>query len=316
MRPTVLWRCVFVEAAGSSETITMSRAPQTVHVLSLTARRRPGAAEILEGVFEELGIDPRRVAVEEKSSDVQLNIYLDSLPSAKALINRLDAWPRRAFRTHHTTIKKDAWVHHRRDDFRPIPLSREWFVVPVHDRAKKYPKTLEPIFLNINMSFGTGLHETTRLMADFIRSCRGKFDSFLDVGTGAGLLAVLAFKCRARCVWAIDRDGVSIREARQNLKLNHLACRRLQKADFKTWRCRRKFDFVAANLLTDDLVALSGRLSACVREGKYLAVSGIGLENLKRVKAAFRQHALRCRRVRRQREWAAILYQKMGRASA
>ncbi len=70
------------------------------------------------------------------------------------------------------------------------------------------------------LSFGTGLHETTRFMAQFIEDKKGKFKSFLDIGTGTGILALVALKYGAQDVIGIDIGPLSVQAALDNMKAN------------------------------------------------------------------------------------------------
>ncbi len=81
--------------------------------------------------------------------------------------------------------------------------------------------------------------------------------------------------------------------------------------NFKEWKRKDRFDFVAANLHTADLIAMHKKLLRSVRPGKYLAVSGIALDNLTKLRAVFDHPSLRCLRVLRGRQWAALLYRRM-----
>ena len=79
--------------------------------------------------------------------------------------------------------------------------------------------------------------------------------------------------------------------------------------DFSKFNCR-EYDFVAANLISQDLMTMGRKLVACTKPGKFLAVSGISLDNLKKVKDVFQTFPLRCVRVLKGKDWAAILYRR------
>ena len=67
------------------------------------------------------------------------------------------------------------------------------------DKYKPVPGR-DYILMDTLLSFGTGLHETTQCMAQFIEDKKGKFESFLDIGTGTGILALVALKHGAKDV--------------------------------------------------------------------------------------------------------------------
>ncbi|MGA2091581.1 MAG: 50S ribosomal protein L11 methyltransferase [Endomicrobiales bacterium] len=202
------------------------------------------------------------------------------------------------------------WQTKWQQDFKPFYLAAGARVVPVWFR-QKVPSTPDDIFIDPGMAFGTGLHPTTRAMAGFITSVKGEFKEFLDVGTGTGILSIIAARNGARTIWAVDISKDSITAARRNFRLNGCQCKHSSAVDFGRFSRRGSFDFVAANILTEPLIAWRDKLFARVRPGGYLAVSGIWHET----EARFRRH-FESREVIPVSEvkddgWVAILYQRL-----
>jgi len=160
------------------------------------------------------------------------------------------------------------------------------------------------------LSFGTGLHETTQFMAQFIEDQNGKFKSFLDIGTGTGILALVALKYGAGDVLGIDIGPLSVQAARDNMKVNQLNFK-VQKADIKKYCSKKMYDFVAANLITEDLIEHSRKIVSFVKKDGLLAVSGISLENLDRLRKAFSSLPLKCLKISKGKQWSGLLFQKM-----
>jgi len=75
-------------------------------------------------------------------------------------------------------------------------------------------------------------------------------------------------------------------------------------------KAKRKFDFVAANLLTEDLVRLQKKIISVVAPAGFLAVSGIYHDNYRSFRRRFSSKHLRCVAVARQNDWYAVLFQK------
>jgi ribosomal protein L11 methyltransferase len=207
------------------------------------------------------------------------------------------------------------WKVHRASDWstqwkkgwKPFALTRRLQLIPLWQDSRFCPKTRAPVFLETTNAFGTGLHETTRFTAQLIEGLSGQFDSFLDVGTGSGILAIVALKCGARRVTGVDIDPSAVKVARQNLKVNGLMCV-LRARDLNDFNASRPFDCVAANLVSMDLIEFRDRIISFVRPGGHLIVSGISLPNIARVKKAFAQKGLRLIRVLKGREWSAIQF--------
>jgi len=242
------------------------------------------------------------------------SFYVDDVLSARCLERRLRALRLKRVRVFVEKRSKADWSTAWKEGWKPFALTRKLHVVPLWQTKRRVPKGKEPIFLETTNAFGTGLHETTRFSSQLIEGLRGEFDSFLDVGTGTGILAMVALKCGARHVEAFDIDREAIDVARANLKANGLRCR-LFVADAGTYRPERTFDLVAANLVSPDLIAFRDRIASFVAPGGKLVVSGISLKNIPRVKKAFAVPQLKLMKVVRGKEWTAMMFRREGRRS-
>jgi len=147
-------------------------------------------------------------------------------------------------------------------------------------------------------------------MCRLIAENQGRFSSFLDVGTGTGILSITAHLCGAKEILALDSDPLSVGVARRNFELNRIHGAKVALESFERHRFSKKHDYVAANLSTDDLIRFRRKLLSSVAPGGLLAISGISLANLKRLLKEFQQSPLRCLKICRGRRWAAVLYQK------
>jgi ribosomal protein L11 methyltransferase len=267
-----------------------------------------GGSEFLKNFFERLGFGRGELVEEVRSSRVTVFAYRDKKSCSAQILRGFRSWRCRNVLAGIKTVLPKDWQDAWKDSIRPFALTRRFFVVPVWHMKKVVPPSRRPIFLDTTLAFGTGLHETTRFMARLIESRRGKFDSFLDIGTGTGILAIVAGFCGATRISALDIEKTSVVTARNNFVRNHLVCRVVRR-DFRKFKNRERVDFAAANLVTEDLILMRRRLCAVVRPGGFLAVSGVALPNLTRVQQAFAQLPLVRLKVVRGRKWAAILFQ-------
>lgn len=207
-------------------------------------------------------------------------------------------------------LRPKDWLTRWKDQWKPAPLTRRLDVVPAWYKDRYRPKKgRDHILMDTLLSFGTGLHETTRIVCQFIEDRRGQFDSFLDIGTGTGILTMVALKYGARRVLAIDIGNLSVQAAKDNMKANRLKAV-IRRADITTFRHGRQYDLVAANLVTQDLIDNGRRIVRFVKPGGCLAVSGISLDNLPRFRREFGCLPLKCLKIRKGRQWAGLLYEK------
>lgn len=202
---------------------------------------------------------------------------------------------------------RDEWKKH----FKPFELCAgvfirpPWEKVPAKERAGARVLELEP-----GRAFGTGLHETTALVAQALASRRKELagKSALDVGTGSGILALVAIALGAKDAVGIDVDVDAIAVANENATRNSLAsCTRFSALPVDA--IDRSFPVVVANIEADVLIGMEPELVRRVAPGGLLVLSGILQTRKDAVRAAFaRAPSLRMLESPSKGEWVALVY--------
>lgn len=168
-----------------------------------------------------------------------------------------------------------------RISLRPFIIAPPWDLPTPAELGTGIVLVIEP-----SMGFGTGHHPTTRLCLRALASLDLAGRSFLDVGTGSGILAVAACRLGATPVVAIDSDPDAIESARRNLALNGVAGSvRLLTDDFRLNRAIRATT-VVANLTGGMLVRDSEALVRTVESGGLLVAGGFTRDEAEPVHAA------------------------------
>jgi ribosomal protein L11 methyltransferase len=206
------------------------------------------------------------------------------------------------------SLKPKQWLTRWKAQWKPLSLTKKIDVIPYWYKGR-YKSSKEVIVLDTLMSFGTGMHETTQLIAQLIEDHKSHLSSFLDIGTGTGILTLAALKHGAQSVTAMDISPLSIEATKSNLKVNGLKAKVLL-SDIGKLPPQSQYDTVAANLITDDLLKHGSKIVKLVKPRGLLMVSGISLDNLSRLKEGFKKLPLVCKKVSRGQQWAAILYVK------
>ena len=145
-------------------------------------------------------------------------------------------------------VPNEDWLGEWKKNWQPVESGR--FIIAPPWSEVEFPDNRIVIRIEPGMAFGTGTHETTRLC---LRAIEKYFEggSFLDVGTGTGILAIAAAKLfpEAR-ISACDTDAAALEIARENARLNHTGNRiefQVGSIDDST----ASADFVCANLTAD-----------------------------------------------------------------
>ncbi|MBF0387632.1 MAG: 50S ribosomal protein L11 methyltransferase [Candidatus Omnitrophica bacterium] len=269
--------------------------------LTLSLRARVAA-------FVSLAAEGQASLVEEEGRKERiLSLYLTDRKQADKMYRLFQSISFTGARVFRRVHREQDWSVRWKEGWKPFSLTRQIQVIPLFQEDRHCPAGKTAVYLDTTNAFGTGLHETTRFTARIIERLAGKFTSFLDVGTGSGLLAIIALKHGAQTCVGIDIDPGAVKVARQNLKANNLTCE-LKACDVKEFNPSRSFDLVAANLVSLDLIVFRDRILSFVRPGGCLVVSGVSLKNIKRVEKAFTQAGVKTVSIIKGREWSAMLF--------
>ena len=161
--------------------------------------------------------------------------------------------------------------------------------------------------LDPGAAFGTGQHATTslciRALEDLVRPGMTVF----DVGTGSGVLAIVAAKLGAKRVEAVDFDTVAVRVARENVRQNGAEdVVRTERSDLLK-SVAGKADLIIANIIADIIVRLFGEVKGSLVAGGTMLLSGIIEDRLADVVEAAGQHGFSVEKIEQEKGWAAVI---------
>lgn len=183
-------------------------------------------------------------------------------------------------------VAEQDWVRLTQSQFDPIHIGKNIWVVPSwHEAPDPSALILE---LDPGLAFGTGSHPTTRLCMEWLEAHPPVDRSVLDYGCGSGILAMVAKKLGARDVIGIDIDPQAIEAARDNTTRNQCEVRYYVPDDFAESGHEHAFDVVVANILANPLKLMAPMLSARVKPGGQLVLSGILAAQVEELTAIYR----------------------------
>jgi ribosomal protein L11 methyltransferase len=272
--------------------------------LTLTAAAR----EAVEYALMEAGALGTEVLSEEGET-ARVAAYFDSPPEAErvraSLMEALSIYGRESSDVREMRVREVEgrdWLAEWKKNWRPTEVGRFIVAPPWSEVAEDSERIL--LRVEPGMAFGTGTHETTRLcLAAIERHFRGR--SFLDVGTGTGILAIAAAKLRPSArIEACDTDALAVEVAQENARLNGVAGRiRFHVGTVED--ATPSADMVCANLTADVILPLLPALIVATR-GR-LVLSGILATQAEEVRARLRRElgSADCE-LTREGEWVAL----------
>lgn len=187
------------------------------------------------------------------------------------------------------------WKESYKEHFKAWKFGRlHW--VPVWERETfTLPAGEEVLWLDPGMAFGTGNHETTRLVVERLVTWaaeKGATGRVIDAGCGSGILALSAVKLGYTQVAAFDNDPLAVDVSRENAELNGLAGRvDFYVGDLVTGLAGRQAELLLANIQADVLMKFAKELLGAVAPGGALVLSGILAAELTQVREAFAAQA-------------------------
>lgn len=207
-----------------------------------------------------------------------------------------------------TTIKRENWAESWKRHFKPLAIGNSLLLKPSWSR-RKAGAGQKVVVLDPGLSFGTGHHATTSFcLREVVRFASRGGGSFLDMGTGSGILAIAAAILGCNPIEAFDFDPEAVRVARKNARQNRVrAGVKLFEADVTKLPARPKhaFDLVCANLISNLLVAEGKRIAARVAPGGTLVLAGILKIEFAKVRDAFDALGFQLVRHKDEKEWTS-----------
>ena len=167
------------------------------------------------------------------------------------------------------------------------------------------------IIINPKMSFGTGHHETTRLMIKAMFTIGFKPKNILDFGCGTAILSILSEKIWNSNVLALDNDEWALNNSIENINLNNCKNIKVVSSDLKEIKPHKKFDLILANINTNVLLDyLKSMKDFSINEG-YLILSGFYSLDLSKINKAGHLYGFKLINKIEDKDWQCVIYQNI-----
>ena len=214
------------------------------------------------------------------------------------------------------TEDKD-WINNWKQYFHQFYVD-DILIIPSWEQVKPEDQDKMVIHIDPGTAFGTGMHETTQLCMRQLKKYVTPETELLDVGTGSGILSIVALKLGAKHALGTDLDPCAISATRENLEVNQIPEGSMDVMigniiDDKAVQDQvgyEKYDIVAANILADVLVALTPVIVHQMKKGGIYITSGILDEKEELVTRAVKEAGLELVEVTHQGEWVSVTARK------
>ena len=214
--------------------------------------------------------------------------------------------------TESETEDKD-WINNWKQYFKQFYVD-DILIIPSWEEVKPEDRDKMIIHIDPGTAFGTGMHETTQLCIRQLKKYVTKDTELLDVGTGSGILSIIALKLGARHAVGTDLDPCAVPAVEENKEVNGIPVEAFDMMigniiDDKEVQDRvgyEKYDIVTANILADVLVPLTPVIVHQMKPGAVYITSGILDVKEEVVKEAVVAAGLEVVEVTHQGEWVSV----------
>ena len=204
-------------------------------------------------------------------------------------------------------MNEDDWAESWKQYYKPVALGK----VTIVPAWEKYEARDGEVIIRMDpgMAFGTGTHETTRLVIRLMQDELRGGERLLDVGTGSGILSICASKLGAKSCNAYDIDPVAVKVARENAEAD--GCTNITVGVSDLLRgvdlSGGKYDFCVANIVADIIIRMRPDIKNYLKVGSPLILSGIIGERAEEVRSAVLENGFTVDREIRENDWVGML---------
>ncbi|MDX1700372.1 MAG: 50S ribosomal protein L11 methyltransferase [Melioribacteraceae bacterium] len=264
--------------------------------------------DIVSGAIWELDI----LGINETPDSLQVTVYEDSAITSLDIKNILSKLMSERliddYEIIEETLENKNWNEEWERKTKIIEIGSNIVIKP---SFKKYTPKGREIIINIDpkMSFGTGEHQTTKIMLQLCEKFITTGCEVLDIGSGTGILAIAASKFGAESVYAVDNDEWCYINAKENVSKNEVDNIVIMHGTIESIE-ERKFDVVLANINKNVILVINHSLVNVLIDRGILILSGILLDDLQLLERQFIPLGLTAEYIEKMDEWLGIAFRK------
>lgn len=277
--------------------------------LELTCRLPVGVEDHLDEALGEVRVLGAQV-FESDGSTLPLTVYLHGSQADEAARLRALLEADGASGAEVRELAARDWLAAWRSSAAPFPVGRGWWVDPRPGEPSEPPPGRSRLAVEPRTAFGSGTHESTRLVLAALEDIPVAGRSVLDMGTGSGILAVAADRLGARPVVALDIDPEAVWVARRTALEQEWPARPLLLVGPISAVAGGRFDVVLCNMLTEEIRPLLAAVHAALKADGTAVLAGFLAAEDEAVRSDLARVGLVVRDRRRMGEWLSLTAQR------
>ena len=202
---------------------------------------------------------------------------------------------------------EEDWANSWKEFYKPFKIG-DIVIVPAWEEYEAKDGEIV-VTMDPGMAFGTGTHETTRLIIGLLQKYVKAGDSLLDVGTGSGILAICGAKLGAETCRAYDIDPMSVRVANENIRESGLEDKiTCEQSDLlkQVKNIAGGYDIICANIVADIIIRMTPDVAPFMSDKTVLLASGIISERCDDVVSCFEKNGFRIIERAEDNGWCAL----------
>ncbi|HOJ11213.1 MAG TPA: 50S ribosomal protein L11 methyltransferase [Clostridiales bacterium] len=220
-------------------------------------------------------------------------------------------------------VKDEDWANNWKKYYNTFNITKKVVIKPTWEEYEEQDGVIV-IEMDPGMAFGTGTHETTKMCAQMLENYINAGDTVIDVGSGSGILSIIAAKHDARNVIALDIDKEAVRVTIENCSRNNVLDRvaafqgtlsDVNAFDTPGFKEKineisegRKADLIVANIIASVIIDLSDKIDKFLKPGGLIVASGIIKEKKDMVLDSYEPRGFKCIDLMEDGEWVAIVF--------
>jgi len=252
----------------------------------------------INGVNEEVNCLKIFANEESDLTYEQIKNQLEKLVSQKLLFN---------FNIEEHLLEDKNWNEKWEKSLNVIEVSDKFVIRPSFRKYEPKPGKIV-IEIDPKMSFGTGEHQTTKLILQLLEKYIKRGDKVLDIGAGTGILSIAAIKLGAASAVAVDNYEWCLLSGKENCKLNLVS----DKVDVRLGEVEdiieKDFELILANIQKNILLKIAGEIKTRIKPGGYLILSGLLISDENEIKQKFMEQNFKLIEVKKMDEWIAMVF--------